>query len=180
MAHVATFLSNYKTGSATTFPCVMFSPYEDWSKLCVRVKCVAGATIGIGSLVYMATAGTVGTVTIGANESVQIAGYIPDTLFNRRLIEEQNGASWAKFETYQFDANTYIDMLPLIPGFILSMCVAASNVLQPGSHVAPAASGFIKLLDVSANDEPACDLGRVVGVDNTSGTGTQYVAVAVR
>lgn len=173
MAHAETFVRGLVTGAGMNYPVVMKCPFE-WLDFVDRVQITTGGVATIDSLGYIASA----KFENAADQSVVPSCIILDTVWNKALLES-HGLAITKEDPSFFSANDWVDILYLVPGMVLSMKVLAStSALAIGSKVTSAAAGFIKLLDVSANDEPAANIGYALTVI-TNGTGTGYVAVMV-
>ena len=178
MASTIDPFETYRTGSGMNYPVVMFSPFVNWESLCVRVKVKTVSELFIGGFCEQADSGTKGIVEKTGDKSLKVFGIIPDTIHNRRQIEIDNSAAATK--ALFFAANSYIDVLPLIPGIIVSVRIAASNVIDEGVYICSTANGDGRLMAAIATDvDPAARLGRVVSGRVTSGTGTQYIAMAI-
>lgn len=179
MASTTTHYDNYRTGAELTSPVVIKAPYVDWMSLLIRVKVKTASELTIGSLCEQADTGTKGIVEKTSDKSLKVFGIVIDNLANLKQLEIDNSGTTATKVLY-FAANSYIWILPLIPGFILSFRVAASNTIDEGNYLCATASGDTRLLAGIATDvDQQAKIARVIGGIVTSGTGTQYIAGAV-
>lgn len=179
MASTYTPYDVFRTGSNMSYPVVIKSPYENWTSLLVRVKVKTASELFIGALCEQADSGTKGTVEKTSDKSLKVFGIVVDSLHNLRQLEIDNSGTTAT-KTLFFAANSYIDILPLIPGFILSFRIAASNTIDEGNYLCSTATGDARLLAGIATDvDQQAKIARVIGGMITSGTGVQYIAGAV-
>lgn len=180
MASVLTSYPSYKTGSSMAYPIVMNSPYADYSSLIIRVKVKTASELFIGAFCEQADSGTFGIVEKTTDKSLKVYGIVLDTLKNKAQLEkDNNGAACTKL--LFFAANSYIDILPLIPGFIVSVRLKASTAaVDEGNYICSTADGDGRLMAAIATDvDPAARLGRAIGNMQTNGTGVQYIAMVI-
>ena len=172
MAAVQTYLKYLKTGSSLSYPVVMGG--IDWTMFVDSVTVKDDDEIAIGDIIIL-DANREADAT--GDEGVTVCAIVLDTTDNKAILE---GHGLTVSKTAQFKDGDQIDILYLAPGLILSMKVVASDsALAIGSKVcASATAGQIKLLDVSANDEPAARIGISLAI-NTNGTGVAYVPVLI-
>jgi hypothetical protein len=151
---------------------VIIKGKEGYHYYLMRMSIVTTNQCHIGCLVSCPTT-SVTTVEYSADGEMPI-GIIPDTPFNIKQVQLGNaGSALARtltFKTGYLD----VDVAVLLPGCIVSCLVAASNDLDisiaANANVEVGGTGYIKKF---AN-------GPVIGralVYNTSGTGTDWVAV---
>jgi len=179
MASVNTSYPTYKTGASMSYPIVMKSPYPDYRSLIVRVKVKTASELFIGAFCEQADSGTFNIVEKTSDKSLKVYGIVLDTLANKRQLEIDNTGT-TPTKLLFFAANSYVDILPLIPGFILSVRIAASNTIDEGNYVCSTATGDGRLLAGIATDvDQQAKIGRVIGNMDTSGTGVQYIAMVV-
>ena len=156
-----------KTDTLTTTPVLLSQdarPGTDY--LLIRVK-TAAADLGIGDLVQWET-DDLDEVDLAVTQGVCVM-IIPDTVFNRRIIEHDNSADW----TYalHFASGSECDVLVPINNLICRLKIAATQAITPrsllkcgnGSGLAEVASG---------GDDP---FGRSLAIVS-SGTGEQVIA----
>jgi len=179
MAYTITPYEPYRTGAALTFPVIMVSPYADWRSLLIRVKVKTASELFLGALVELADSATPGIVEKTADKSLIVAGIIPDILENRNQLQIDNSGA-AITKALFFAANSYIWVLPLLPGMIISARLAASNKVEIGNYLCSAATGDFRLLAGIATDvDQQAKIARVIGSDVVSGTGNAYVAAVI-
>ena len=181
MASVKTSYAPFKTGAALTFPVVIKSPYIDWESLLVRVKVKTASELFIGAVFELADSGTPKIVEITADKSLHVYGIIVRNNANLTQLEADNTAGVKLTKELFFAANSYVWVLPLIPGFVISARLKASvSSAEVGQYVCSTADSDFRALDAIVTDvDPSAKLGRIIGADNTNGTGLQYVAVAI-
>lgn len=181
MASVNYTDETYKTGASMSYPIVMKSPYADWRSLLIRVQVKTAATVRIGSLVKVnaatTTKATAQYVEITGAISTDVAGIIPDVLENKRQLEIDNSGA-APTKALKFAADSYIWMLPLIPGFVLSVELVASQAITMGSPLHSANTGGVQLGITTANDDVLAIKGRSMASIKT-GTGVQWIPMVV-
>jgi len=169
----------YRTGSSMSYPVVIKSPYADYSSLLVRVKVKTASELFIGALCEQADSGTKGIVEKTSDKSLKVFGIVVDNLSNIKQLEKDNSGTTATKALF-FAANSYIWVLPLISGFILSFRVPASSTIDEGNTLCSNATGEARLMAAIATDvDPAARIARVVGGIVTSGNGVQYIAGVV-
>jgi hypothetical protein len=180
MASVFTEYDTYRTGASLSYPIVMKSPYADWSSLIIRVKVKNASELFIGAFCEQADSGTWGVVEKTSDKSLKVLGIVLDTVANKKQLSTDNNGA-APNKTLFFAANSYIDILPLIPGFVLSVRIKASvSALDEGEYICSTAdSDGRKLAAIASDVDPSARLGRNIGGMNTNGTGVQYTAMAV-
>jgi hypothetical protein len=158
----------------------MKSPFPDWRSLLVRVKVKTASEIFLGALVELADSGTAKVVEKTADKSRIVFGIVPDCFENRNQLQIDNsGAAITKL--LFFAANSYIYVMPLIPGMIVSARFTASVAAHEiGMIVCSDANGaFRRMAAVATDVEPNAAIGRLIGGDITNGTGVQYAAVVI-
>ena len=150
-------------------PSVFYSPHPV-DQITIRVN-TGDATITIDSLVEFIAGGAAAadlvTATICGDESLVCLAQVLNNEWNRNQLAVDNsvdGYSGLDKGTDVFASGTAVDVILLMPGMIMNGKVADSQTLAPGTNIAPAALGTVKLLDVSANDEPAIRLGKCLSV----------------
>lgn len=179
MASTYTPYDVYRTGGSMSYPIVMKSPYRDWHDLIIRVKVKTASELFIGAFCEQADTGTAKIVEKTSDKSLKVFGIVLDTVANKKQLSIDNSGA-APTKLLFFAANSYIDILPLISGFILSVRFPASTTLDEGNKVCSNATGEGRLMAAIATDvDPAALIGRAIGGIITSGTGVQYCAVAV-
>jgi hypothetical protein len=180
MASVMTPYDPYKTGASLSYPVVIKSPFPDWRSLLVRVKVKTASELFIGAAVELADTGTAVVVEKTADKSLIVFGIIPDVIENRNQLQIDNSGA-AITKALFFAANSYIYVLPLIPGFILSFRLKAStSVTEIGNYLCTTSTGdFRTLAGIATDVDQQAKIARVIGGDNTNGKGVQYVAGAV-
>lgn len=141
--------SNFKVDELTTTPVVLKAPYPGWEQLLVKGQVNTDSDVKIRSLVEMIqTAGTDVDrydITATTDESKTIFGIVPDTVANRKQLEIDNsGVAWTYALT--FAADSYVEVLPLIPGFVLSVNMTAQQgTVLPGKRMVNGGSGAVKI-----------------------------------
>lgn len=179
MTSTYTPYDTYKTGSSMNYPIVMKSPYDDYSSLLVRVKVKTASELFIGAFCEQADTGTIKVVEKTADKSLKVFGIVVDNLANKRQLEIDNSGA-APTKALFFAANSYIWVLPLIPGFIVSVRVAASNTIDEGNYLCTTSSGDCRLLAGIATDvDQQAKILRAIGGIVTSGTGVQYIGAVI-
>jgi hypothetical protein len=170
----------YKTGSSLSYPVIIGSPYTDWRSLLVRVKVKTATELFLGAVCELADTGTAKIVEKTADKSLICFGIIPDTIENRNQLQIDNSGA-AITKALFFAANSYIYVLPLIPGFIISCRLRASvAVTEVGNYLCATSTGDFRTLAAIATDvDQQAKIARVIGGDNTNGTGVQYVAAVI-
>lgn len=173
MASAQVYLKFLKTGSALTYPVIMNTGI-DWSMYVDSVTVKDDNELAIGDIIII-DANREADAT--GDESVVVCAIILPTTDNKAILE---GHGLTVSKTVQFLDGDQIDILYLVPGMILSMKVVASDsALRIGSRVTSSGTaGQIKLLDVSASDEPASQIGYSLAI-NSNGTGVAYVPIMV-
>ena len=176
MAHVLDQLKAFVTGSGIEYPVVFHGPLG-WRETYVRkYEVKTDDVLHIGDFAVVDTSTEYLAVT--GDQAVLKPVFILDTDANKKILSDR-GVTVSK--TAAFKDGEYVDCVFLVPTMILSVKIVASGTaLVFGSHICTSATaGQGKLLDVSANDEPAADLGYALLVDYTSGTGVAYILMMV-
>lgn len=161
-------------------PSVFYSPFE-LDQITVRVN-TGDATVTIDSLVEFIAGGgartDLTTATICGDESLVCVGQVLNNEWNKNQLAVDNSVDTyfgLSRGTAKFASGTAIDVVLLIPGMIMNGELEDSTVVAPGTNLAPSALGKLKLLDVSANDEPAIRIGASLSTA-TSVASLQYIA----
>jgi hypothetical protein len=175
MAHTYTAFNNYKCGDSLSYPIVIKSPYEDWKSLLIRCKVKTASEVFIGSLVQMDAAGTDIIIEKTTDACVATVGIVVDVVDNKAQLELDNGAKATK-DLY-FAANSYIWVLPLIPGFIVEVRAPASMTIDTGQLLDANAKGEVE--PIAGDVDPRTIVGKAIGCI-VSGTGTQRFAMIVK
>jgi hypothetical protein len=124
-----------------------------WEKLIKRVKVVNSAEIGINEFVeFVQVAGTdtdLINATVAADNSTTVAAWVIDNEYNKEILCRDNSVddlSTLTKATAKFLTGSYIDVLLLVPGIILSTKVKASvgaSGYKPYTAVQSAGSGAV-------------------------------------
>ena len=173
MASVKTQLKSFKTGAGMGFPVIMNNGIN-WHFAMDTVEIKDDDEIAIGDIILIDTNKLADQT---GDESVLVSAIVLDHTDNKAILE---GHGLTVNKTSQFkDGDTPV-IAYLVPGMILSMKFTAStSAVVYGSKVCSSGTpGQIKLLDVSANDEPAAKLGYSLA-KNTNGTGLQYLPIMI-
>ena len=180
-ASALTVYNPYKSGASLSHPVVMKSPFTNWRALCVRVKVKTAFELFLGGFCELADSGTPKVVEKTADKSEKAFAIIPDILENRNQLQIDNSGI-AITKLLFFNADSYIWVLPLIPGFVLSVRLKASvEVCEIGDQMCTTVDGDGRTMEqIGTDEQPIAVIGRNIGGDNTNGTGVQYVAMAVR
>lgn len=173
MSHVMNYIPSLKTGSSLDFPVVMKEPF-DLTEFIVKMEIKDDDEIAIGDF---ATMDANQLLDATGDQDVVVPVMVLDTVDNKAILE---GHGLTVNKTSQFKDGDKIDVLILVPGVVLSVKLVASGTSAPyGSHLCTSGTaGQLKLLDVSANDEPAADLGNIIS-EYESGTGLAYAPMLV-
>jgi hypothetical protein len=180
MANELEYIPSLKTGSGFEYPVLMKlngAKLEDILIRGMEVRNDSELAIGDLAIIYQNS----GTLTLDAttDENTQAWCIIADTNHNKSILQEGGNSSISK--ATQFSSEDLIDVYRLVPGVTFSMKFnSASEELDPGTKVACAADGEVKLLAASADDEPACMVGMSETYANNDGSGISYIGVTVK
>ena len=145
------YYGQFQGGSAMSNPVVHLCPY-DIVKVTLKMKVAAGATVYIGSLgAVVATNDDYGDLedyTVGTDELTSTMFQVLDTLDNIKQLKKDNDV-YAATKLLFFSADSYIDVMILIPGSIIEVRLNALEdaIVKPGLMVYTAALGGVKLED---------------------------------
>ena len=176
MASAIDHLKAFVTGSGMEYPVVFHGPLG-WRENYVRkYEVKTDDVLHIGDFAVVDTSTEYLAVT--GDQAVLRPVFILDTDANKKIISDR-GVTVSK--TAVFKDGEYVDCVFLVPGMILSVKITVSlSALVFGSHMCTSGTaGQAKLLDVSANDEPAADLGYALVVDYTAGNTLKYCLMMV-
>ena len=154
-------LGSFITGAGMEFPVVMRCPYEDYEKLKLTVEIATGvATLKIGGLALIDDAKQL--IACTGDDTVGVV-IILDTEHNKAIMRQGAAASTPITKELHFAAADYIDVLPMIPGTILSVKMDDSHNAPYGTHLKTfGTDGLVGDLLASATDEPAADIGKLL------------------
>ena len=167
MASVKTQVSEWYVDALTTTPVILRGTLGT-DYMLIRRK-IEGSTTRIRDLVAPETDDLSEYDVAGANKVG--LGIVPDTVFNRRQLEKDNGADWSY--ALAFSAGTVIEIAIPIKDIVVSANLAASNAINPTVTLASAASGDVALAGVgeASIGKPLCIV--------TSGTGEQVIPMVL-
>ena len=164
MAHAKTEVNLWATGSDISFPVIMEGPYHIFYATPTTTDHVA-----IGDLIVI-TANTVDEIEYCADNG-KVIGIIPDSVWNRKAVLKNQAVGTALSKALKFNASIKIEVAIPLPGTIVSVKIAASRALEFGTNMM---AGAVGQANVGDDSSPAFGYSLVY---NTSGTGTDYVAV---
>lgn len=145
------YFSKFQGGLSMSNPIVHLCPY-DVVEVTLKMKVAAGATVYIGSIgATVATADDYGDLedyTVGTDELNEAMYIVLDTMDNIKQLKKDNSV-YAATKLLFFSANSYIDVMILIPGSIVEVRLNAAEdaIVKPGLMVYTAALGGVKLED---------------------------------
>ena len=170
MAASQSYLASLKTGSGMNYPIVMKSPYciEEYM---IRVEVKDDDEIAIGDLIIVDA--NLLADAVGGAKATNVFAIVLDTNHNKAVLE---GHGLTVNKTSQFKDGDFIDILPLLPGVIVSVKCEASSTVNPGTRLV--SSDTAGAVQVYA-DTPAAILGMSV-TQVTSGSGTSYIGMLVK
>ena len=151
MAAVMTPLPAFNTGDAMGFPVVMKAPF-DYGEYIMTLEVNNDDELAIGDL---ANVDGDFKLNVTSAKGLTVFCVILDTIYNKSVLE---GHGLTVNKTSQFKSGDKIDVLPLIPGTVLSLKVIASQALVPGSKVVSSTVGSVQLYD----DTPASIIGMAI------------------
>jgi len=173
MAAVVSYEQSFKTGAAIgKYPVVMKAPFS-YQQFVKTYQVTTDDELAIGDLATVIS----GELDLPVDKSLLTLVIILDSPHNQAILEHR-GKTPSKTELFKA-ADDPIEVLILIPGFVLSVKLAASNLIALGSKLCTSADdGDTRLLANSATDEPAAKIGMSLSVA-TSGAGIGYIAMMV-
>jgi len=172
MASVVSYQQSFKTGAGMTYPVVMKAPFA-YNQLIKQYQVTTDDELAMGDLATVIG----GELDLPVDKSLLTLVIILTTPRNQAILEAR-GKTPSKTELFKA-ADDPVDCLILVPGFVLSVKLAATNLIALGSKLCTSADdGDTRLLANSATDEPAAKIGMALSTA-TSGTGIGYIAMMV-
>lgn len=163
-AHVKTEIAMWATGASMTYPVIIDGPYYVFYATATTTNHVA-----IGDLIVI-TANKVDEIEYCADNG-HVVGIVLDSAHNIAELLKNQTRGTAPTKDLYFNDTSIIEVAIPLPGTIVSCKVSATVALEVGSNVMAGTTGALAVADDSS---PAFGLSLVY---NTSGTGTDYVAV---